>query len=51
VLVDPANRRGDPDPDVLSLLDTQTPLFRTDQGGVVHFWTDGERLYAEQAMD
>jgi competence protein ComEC len=51
VQVDPANRRGDPDPDVLALLEQTTPLFRTDQGGVVHFWTDGRTLQAEQAMD
>lgn len=41
---DPANLRGDPDPDVLALLgDVQ--LFRTDDGGTVHFWTDGETLW------
>lgn len=44
---DPANLRGDPDPDVLALLG-DIPLFRTDQGGTVHFWTDGEKLWAVQ---
>lgn len=44
---DPANLRGDPDPDVLSMLG-DVPLFRTDQGGTVHFWTDGSALWAVQ---
>jgi competence protein ComEC len=45
---DPANRNGDPDPDTLALLG-DTPVFRTDQGGAIHLWTDGEDLWVEQA--
>jgi len=45
---DPANRRGDPDPDVLAMLPENVPLFRTDQGGVIHIWTDGSDLWVEQ---
>ena len=41
---DAANRRGDPDPDTLALLG-DTPLYRTDEGGTLHFWTDGEMLW------
>jgi competence protein ComEC len=41
---DPANRFGDPDPDTLARLG-ETPLFRTDQQGTLHFWTDGMRLW------
>jgi competence protein ComEC len=41
---DPANRRGDPDPDVLALL-SALPVFRTDQSGTIHFWTDGRALW------
>jgi competence protein ComEC len=44
---DPANRRGDPDPDTLALLG-DVPVFRTDQGGGIHVWTDGETLWVEQ---
>jgi competence protein ComEC len=47
VQIDPANRRGDPNPDVLALLGA-APLFRTDQqDGPVYFWTDGDRLFAD----
>ncbi|MEO8607344.1 MAG: ComEC/Rec2 family competence protein [Chloroflexota bacterium] len=45
---DPANRNGDPDGDTLALLG-DTPVFRTDQGGAIHMWTDGEDLWVEQA--
>ena len=45
---DPANRNGDPDPDTLALLG-DVPVFRTDQGGAIHLWTDGEDLWVEQA--
>ncbi len=44
---DAANRRGDPDPDVLASLGAHT-LFRTDQSGTIHFWTDGRDLWAIQ---
>jgi competence protein ComEC len=47
VQIDPANRRGDPNPDVLALV-AELPLFRTDQqDGPVYFWTDGDRLFAK----
>jgi competence protein ComEC len=45
---DPANRNGDPDGDTLALLGN-TPVFRTDQDGAIHMWTDGEDLWVEQA--
>lgn len=41
---DRANRRGDPDPDVLARLG-DIPLYRTDHTGVIHLWTDGARLW------
>ncbi|MDX1992657.1 MAG: ComEC/Rec2 family competence protein [bacterium] len=41
---DRANRRGDPNPDVLARLGS-TPLFRTDQDGVIHLVTDGTALF------
>ncbi len=43
---DPANRLGDPNPDTLSRLG-DIPLWRSDTQGVIHFWTDGERLWAQ----
>lgn len=46
VHADPANRLGDPNEDTLSLLG-EIPLWRTDEQGVIHFWTDGERLWAQ----
>jgi competence protein ComEC len=44
---DRANRRGDPDPDTLTLMGDM-PLFRTDEGGTIHFWTDGSDLWVQQ---
>jgi competence protein ComEC len=44
---DQANRRGDPDADTLAKLG-DTPVFRTDQGGTIHIWTDGTQLWVEQ---
>ena len=41
---DSANRRGDPDPDTLYLFD-ELNLFRTDELGTIHLYTDGETLY------
>lgn len=41
---DVANRRGDPDPDTLAKF-KGLPLFRTDEGGTVHIWTDGATLH------
>ncbi|MBI5668966.1 MAG: ComEC/Rec2 family competence protein [Chloroflexi bacterium] len=43
---DRANRLGDPDADTLALLGA-TPVYRTDQGGTIHLWTDGRELWAE----
>lgn len=43
VQIDPANRLGDPDADVLLMLG-ETPVYRTDQMGTVHFFTDGTTL-------
>jgi len=42
--LDPANLRGDPNPDILALLG-DIPLFRTDEHGTIHLWTDGETLW------
>lgn len=46
VQADPANLRGDPDPDVLNELG-EIPLYRTDEHGTIHLWTDGESLWVE----
>lgn len=40
---DIANGRNDPDPDTLAQLG-DIPLFRTDQQGALHLWTDGETV-------
>jgi competence protein ComEC len=42
---DSANRQANPD--ALALIGN-TPLFRTDQGGTIHLWTDGISLWAVQ---
>jgi competence protein ComEC len=42
---DRANRRGDPNPDTLTLLNPDIPLYRTDDHGSVHIWTDGQGLW------
>jgi len=47
VQADPANRRGDPNPDVLALLPEGVPVLRTDQDGTIHLWTDGVHLWTE----
>lgn len=44
---DRANRNGDPDGDILTMVEN-IPLFRTDQGGTIHVWTDGHDLWAVQ---
>ncbi len=49
------NRSGDPNPDILAMLDG-TPLLRSDATGAVHLWSDGIRLWrdvlpAERAED
>lgn len=43
---DPANLRGDPHPDTVALFD-DTPLYRTDEMGTLHFSTDGQTWSAE----
>jgi competence protein ComEC len=40
----PASRFGDADPDTVKLVD-DIPLFRTDQMGTLHFWSDGHQLW------
>jgi competence protein ComEC len=44
IQVDAANTRGDPDADVLMLLDAAS-IYRTDESGTLHLWTDGSRLW------
>lgn len=41
---DPANRLGDPDGDTLAQVG-DLPLFRTDEGGIIHMWTDGKTIW------
>ncbi len=43
---DPANRRGDPAPQIIDML-PDVPLLRTDERGTIHMWTDGENLWTE----
>lgn len=43
---DEANLRGDPDPDMLAML-PDVPLYRTDQHGIIHLWTDGRELWVQ----
>ncbi len=43
--VDAANRRGDPDPDIIDLLDG-LELYRTDEQGTIHLSADGATLRA-----
>jgi competence protein ComEC len=40
----PASRFGDVNPATLQLLG-DLPIFRTDQSGTLHFWTDGQELW------
>ncbi|NJL54649.1 ComEC/Rec2 family competence protein [bacterium] len=47
VHIDRANRRGDPDADTLALLPQDLPVYRTDESGTLHFWTDGVRLWRD----
>ncbi|MBL8165432.1 MAG: ComEC/Rec2 family competence protein [Anaerolineae bacterium] len=44
VQAEAGNRFGDPDFDTLALLG-DVPLFRTDDSGTLHFWTDGTSLW------
>jgi competence protein ComEC len=41
---DIANRRGDPDRDTLVMLG-DIPVYRTDEAGTLHFYTDGSALW------
>lgn len=41
---DIANRRGDPSRDTLAMLE-DIPLYRTDEVGTLHFYTDGSALW------
>ncbi len=43
---DAANRRGDPDADVLALL-PDVLFFRTDTQGTLHLWSDGQALWVQ----
>jgi competence protein ComEC len=43
---DASNRRGDPDPDTLAMLN-DVPIYRTDEHGKLHLWTDGVKLWAQ----
>ena len=45
IQADRANRRGDPNPDILNMLPEGVPVLRTDEDGVVHLWTDGHKLW------
>ncbi len=44
VQTDAANRRGDPDPDTLAGLG-DVPVYRTDENGTLHLWTNGQKLW------
>ncbi len=44
---DAANQRGDPEPDTLNLLG-DTPIYRTDEQGTIHMWSDGQNLWVEE---
>jgi competence protein ComEC len=46
VQADATNRRGDPDPDTLAMLN-DVPIYRTDESGTLHLWTDGANLWAQ----
>lgn len=43
---DARNWRGDPDADLLAMLN-ETPLLRSDVTGPLHLWSDGERLWRD----
>ncbi|MEO0563415.1 MAG: hypothetical protein AAF125_15000, partial [Chloroflexota bacterium] len=45
---DVANRRGDPNPDTLDMLNKDIPLYRTDEDGAVQVTTDGNRLWVKR---
>ncbi len=43
---DPRNQRGEPNPDIVAMLN-DIPLLRSDTMGALHFWSDGERLWRD----
>ncbi len=43
---DKANLLGDPDPDVMAQV-ADYPIYRTDENGTLHFWTDGTDLWTK----
>ena len=45
---DAANRRRDPDPVTLALFDV--PVFRTDEGGVIHLKSDGRQVWVNPSL-
>ena len=45
---DAANRRRDPDPVTLALFDV--PVFRTDEGGVIHLKSDGRQVWVNRSL-
>ena len=45
---DAANRRRDPDPATLALFDV--PVFRTDEGGVIHLKSDGRQVWVNPSL-
>ena len=47
---DKANRRDDPDPDVLALFDG-IPIFRTDEGGAIHLQSDGRQVWVNHSLE
>ena len=47
---DKANRRDDPDPDVLALFDG-VPVFRTDEGGAIHLQSDGRQVWVNRSLE
>lgn len=46
---DAANRRRDPDPATLTLFDV--PVFRTDEGGVIHLKSDGRQVWVNRSLE
>jgi len=46
---DAANRRRDPDPVTLALFDV--PVFRTDEGEVIHLKSDGRQVWVNRSLE
>lgn len=47
VQTDSGNRLGDPDPNTLEQIGDNTPIYRTDERGHIHLWTDGVSLWVQ----